>query len=43
MTESQITLDQIEFEVIENFREGFDSEALMSRYSEILLKYDYIL
>ncbi len=43
MTEGLITLDQYEFEIIENFREGFDSEALLSRYSEILLKYDYIL
>ncbi len=43
MTERLITLDQYEFEIIVNFREGFDSEALMSRYSEILLKYDYIL
>ena len=42
MTE-RITLDQVEFELIENFREGFDSEALDTRYSEILLKYDYIL
>lgn len=43
MTERLITLDQYEFEIIVNFREGFDSEALMNRYSEILLKYDYIL
>ncbi|WP_432352584.1 YutD family protein [Sporosarcina sp. A2] len=43
MTEGLITLDQYEFEIVENFREGFDNEALLSRYSEILLKYDYIL
>lgn len=42
MTE-RVTLDQVEFEILENFREGFDSEALELRYSEILLKYDYIL
>ncbi|WJY27779.1 YutD family protein [Sporosarcina trichiuri] len=43
MTEQRITLDQVEFEVIENHRDGFNSEALESRYSEILSKYDYIL
>lgn len=36
-------LDGWEFEVVENFREGFDEQALLDRYSEVLTKYDYIL
>lgn len=43
MAEQRITLDQVEFEVLENYRDGFNPEALESRYSEILSKYDYIL
>lgn len=36
-------LDRYEYEVIVDFREGFQEEALLKRYSEILSKYDYIL
>lgn len=31
------------FEIIENFKDGFDEEAFKNRYSEILNKYDYIV
>lgn len=38
-----ITLENLEYELITDFRDGFQEEALLARYSEILLKYDYIL
>ena len=38
-----ITIDEWEFELIKEFREGFNEEALLARYSDVLLKYDYIL
>ena len=38
-----IILDGWQYEVIEDYREGFKEEALRDRYSEILSKYDYIL
>ncbi|MFP3918560.1 YutD family protein [Lysinibacillus telephonicus] len=30
------------YEIIENVRDGFDEEAFLARYSDILAKYDYI-
>ncbi|HSP22952.1 MAG TPA: YutD family protein [Planococcus sp. (in: firmicutes)] len=36
-------LDQWEYEVLIDYRDGFQEEALNGRYSEILSKYDYIL
>lgn len=38
-----IILDDWEYELIKDFRDGFEEEALQERYSEVLLKYDYIL
>lgn len=38
-----IILENWEYELITNFREGFEEEALHARYSDVLLKYDYIL
>ena len=38
-----ITLDDWQFEVVTDYREGFNEEALLARYSDVLLKYDYIL
>lgn len=38
-----ITLEDVEYDLIKDFRNGFQEEALLERYSEILLKYDYIL
>ncbi|WP_438312338.1 YutD family protein [Sporosarcina sp. FA9] len=38
-----VTLENWEYELITNFREGFEEEALHARYSDVLLKYDYIL
>jgi uncharacterized protein YutD len=36
-------LDNFEYEVIENVRDGFKEEDVMTRYSDILGKYDYIV
>ena len=38
-----IVLENWEYELITDFREGFKEEALLARYSDVLLKYDYIL
>ncbi|GAA0326744.1 YutD family protein [Bacillus carboniphilus] len=38
-----ITIQNVQYEVIEDFREGFNEEAFRERYSEILTKYDYIV
>lgn len=36
-------LDKYEYEIVTDYREAFDMEAVVARYSEILAKYDYIL
>ena len=38
-----ITIDQWNYEIVIDYRDGFQEEALNNRYSEILNKYDYIL
>ncbi|HEI8290139.1 TPA: YutD family protein [Staphylococcus aureus] len=38
-----IKVDQHYFELIENYRECFNEEQLIARYSDILDKYDYIV
>ena len=38
-----IVLDNWQFEILTDYREGFNEEALLARYSDVLLKYDYIL
>jgi uncharacterized protein YutD len=38
-----ISINNIDYEVAENFREGFNEEVFRARYSEILTKYDYIV
>lgn len=38
-----ITLEEWEYELVKDFRDGFKEEALLARYSDVLLKYDYIL
>lgn len=38
-----IVLDKYEYDIITDYREAFDEEAVVARYSEILAKYDYIL
>lgn len=41
--EKMIVLENTKFEVVKDFREGYQEEALLGRYSEVLSKYDYIL
>ena len=43
MVRKMITLEQWNYEILIDYREGFKEEALTARYSEILSKYDYIL
>ncbi|MEZ7173661.1 YutD family protein [Sporosarcina sp. OR05] len=38
-----VTLNNFEYEIIKNYREGFNEEALNARFSDVLSKYDYIL
>lgn len=38
-----IVLEQWEYELITNFRDGYNKEVLLERYSDVLMKYDYIL
>lgn len=38
-----IKVDQHYFELIENYRECFNGEQFIARYSDILDKYDYIV
>ncbi|WP_097160431.1 YutD family protein [Bacillus oleivorans] len=38
-----IIVQNIHYEVIEDYREGFQEEAFRERYSDILSKYDYIV
>ena len=38
-----VILENWEYEIITDFRDGFQEEALLARYSEVLQKYDYIL
>ncbi len=38
-----ICINNICYEVIDNYREAFNEEAFRSRYSDILTRYDYIV
>lgn len=38
-----ITIDHMNFELIENYRDAFDEEQFVGKYSEVLNKYDYIV
>ncbi|HEY4566960.1 DUF1027 domain-containing protein [Planococcaceae bacterium Storch 2/2-2] len=38
-----ITVGKHSYEVVENVKDAFQEEAFRDRYSEILMKYDYIL
>lgn len=38
-----VILENTQYEIAKEFREGFEEEALNERFSEVLLKYDYIL
>ncbi|WP_373897109.1 MULTISPECIES: YutD family protein [Heyndrickxia] len=38
-----VTIHRHTYEIIDNYRNGYNEEAFRSRYSEILEKYDYIV
>ena len=38
-----IIIDGYEYEVVEDYREAFQEEPFKERYSDILVKYDYIV
>jgi uncharacterized protein YutD len=38
-----IAVNDIQYEIVEEQREGFNEEVFRARYSEILNKYDYIV
>ena len=40
---SQVLTEEIEFNLVENYREAFDVTAFNQRFSEILTKFDYIV
>lgn len=42
-TEATLEIDKCAYEVVVNYREGFDAEKLNERYNEVLAKYDYIV
>ena len=39
----KVTLHEIDYEVIEEYKDGFDFEALKERYTSYFAEYDYIL
>ncbi len=38
-----ITIDHMNFELVENYRDAFNEEIFIEKYSELLNKYDYIV
>ena len=38
-----ITIGHMNFELVENYRDAFDEEVFVEKYSELLNKYDYIV
>lgn len=38
-----VTINNFEYDIITDYREGFNEEALNARFSDVLSKYDYIL
>jgi len=35
-----VILENWQFDILTDYREGFNEEALLARYSDVLLKYD---
>ncbi|QPC47385.1 YutD family protein [Mangrovibacillus cuniculi] len=38
-----ITIQQYQYDIVEEFRDAFNEEAFKGRYSDILSRYDYIV
>ncbi|MBM7646094.1 uncharacterized protein YutD [Scopulibacillus daqui] len=43
MSNPTVTIKMQSYELIENVKDGWNEEAFLSRYSDILSKYDYIV
>ena len=43
LNEEEIMIGSRQYKVMVNYRDGFDSEKLGERYSEVLARYDYIV
>lgn len=41
--ESMIQINNINYEIVQEHRDGFNEEAFRARYSDILTRYDYIV
>lgn len=41
--EIMVTINNFQYELVEDHRNGFNEDAFKARYSEILNKYDYIV
>lgn len=38
-----VAIQNKQYELVKEFRDGFNEEALKARFSDILMKYDYIV
>lgn len=38
-----VTINNYDYEIVTDYRDGFNEEALVARFSDVLSKYDYIL
>lgn len=38
-----VLIDDVQYKIIENFREGFNIDALNERYNDIFERYDYLV
>ncbi|MBS4220852.1 DUF1027 domain-containing protein [Bacillus sp. FJAT-49711] len=38
-----ITINNCQYELVNEFRDGYNEEAFKARYSDVLSKYDYIV
>lgn len=43
LDDTHVLIEQISYEIVENYRAGFNLEALNERYHDILARYDYIV
>lgn len=43
LSESEFLIDGRQYRLVRDYREGFDAQRLVDRYSEVLARYDYIV
>ena len=41
--DTTVMIDDVHYEIVENYRDGFNIEALNERYNDIFERYDYIV